>query len=46
MIFAELSYSPLKLFEKVTIGKANFLYNPIRTYNFAASNEMESQAIS
>ena len=41
MIFAELSYSHLKLSENTAVGAADFRRNPIRAYNFAVSNEAE-----
>lgn len=42
MIFAELSYSPLKLIEKAAVETPNFCRNPIRAYNFAVRNEVTS----
>jgi len=41
MIYAELSYSPLKLIEKTAVGELNFCCNPIRAHNFAVPNEAE-----
>ena len=41
MIFAELSYYPLKLIEKATVGELIFCCKPIRAYNFAVPNEAE-----
>ena len=41
MIFAELSYSPLKLIEKTAVGEPDFLRNPINAHNFAVSKRRD-----